>query len=146
MIFITLEDLQPYIKNNVLADIIQTPYTIIVASGSTLLDSIEGISISKIKAYTGHYYDIDSQLTDIGINRDALLISLIIDLMLYEMDARLTPTQIPEIRTKRYNAVIKSLEDIRAGMTPTSWRILQKDVEESSAYRFGSAPPFTMYY
>ena len=147
MIFLNLTDFEPYIKNNVLADICQTSYLLLQASGSTILDNAELISIEKVKSYLQNYYDIINELKLTGVNRSPLLISILIDIILYEINSRLTPTQIPENRKIRYEQVIKYLIDIQTGKTPGPWMILQVGVEPTSAIRMGnSSLPQSFYY
>ena len=148
MIFVTVSDLIVYIKSNVLADILQTTTSSLTQTGytSTLLDMVERVAIDKVKGYTDHYYDIDNELKFKGLNRSGRLISFIIDIMLYELPARLTPTQIPDIRKERYHLSIKELSDISRGITPANWMVKQKNVEPSTQIRFGSDYPFSSKY
>ena len=138
MIFITTNDLKTFVKDNVINDITE--------NDSTLIDSIEMISIQTIDSYIGHYYDTDTEWKKTGTDRNTYLIQLIIDIMLYHLSTRLTPTQIPETRQLRYNNVILYLKDIASGKIVP--QIAKRDVryEDDSEIRLGSNQKNNFYF
>jgi hypothetical protein len=71
---------------------------------------------------------------------------MVIDIMLYELNNRLTPSQIPENRKLRYQATIKDLQEIMNRKMLTNWAIKQLGSEPTTMFRSGSSFPFSMYY
>lgn len=134
MNFLTETDLLLYMKSNVLNDITE--------NNNNILDTMELISIETIKSYIGHYYDTDLEFSK-TINRNAYLVSLTLDIFLYNLATRLTPTQIPSTKQERYSDVIKTLEKINQGKIVINLAKRDINVEPDSEYRFGSNPRVT---
>lgn len=130
MNFITLDDLNIYIKANVLNDISE--------NNNSLLDSLESIAKSCIESYIGHYYDTTEEFGKTGTDRNHFLVSLMIDIFLYHLATRLTPTQVPDIRQQRYDGAIATLEKINSGKVAINLTRNDVNVEPDSEYRFGS--------
>lgn len=130
MTFITADDLQAFIKTNVLNDIIE--------NNNTLLDTTENIAKSTIESYIGHYYDTTEEFSKTGLNRNYFLLSLTIKIFLYHLATRLTPTQVSDQRQIDYNDAIATLEKINMGKVAVNLIRRDVNVEPDSEFRFGS--------
>lgn len=130
MIFITENDIDAKIKENILQDITEVDYDTSI-SGITMLDEVELVAIHEIKSYIGNYYDCDTIFSYTGSTRDSFIVKMVVDIMLYELSSRLTPENIPEVRQLRYDRVIESLEKINAGKITLKLPILDQDVEDT---------------
>jgi len=142
MTYITPDDLSTLIKDNVLNDTLQlTGLTQSIGlTSSTLLTEIEQIALSTVDSYIGHYFDIKTEFTLKGTNRNPFLITIVLDILLYNLSSRLTPTKIPDIRKERYSDTIKTLEKINQGKIVPNLMRLDKNIEPSSIFRCGSNP------
>ena len=93
MIFLTLNDYDKQIRSENLDRVID--------SNSVILDDAEASSILKIKGYLDGRFDMDVEFAKTGSDRNALLITLTVDLVLYDVLSRINPRNIPELRMQR---------------------------------------------
>lgn len=138
MTFLNIDDLKSFIKSNVLDDITQ--------SDATLLDHLEKVSTSQIKSMIGHYYDLEDEFNKTLDDRNHFIVSLVIDLLLYHLSCRLTPTQVPEMRKDRYDQAVKTLSEISSGKLVLAIARKDKKYEPSSEFRYGSNPSVNFDY
>lgn len=112
MQFITEQDLLGKIKENVLEDILEIDGVTETISGSTVLTEMERTATDTIQSYIGGYFDTGLIFSQTGSTRDQFIVKMTIDIMLYEINCKLTPDIIAEIRQLRYDRVIETLEKI----------------------------------
>lgn len=127
MQFILLSDLTLKIKENILEDILEITDTTGITSGSTLLDSIERGAIDEVNSYCNQFYDMSLLYEATGDTRDRFLVKLVIDIMLYEISAKLTPDNIPSIRQQRYDQAKSDLDKIAKRLIVPNWITSRRD-------------------
>jgi len=133
MKFLKRTEINTYIKANVLDGITE--------NNDLLLDDIEAIAISEIDSYIGGKYNTITIFDKKGNNRNAYIISLVIDIMLFHLYSRIAPDNIPEIRLQRYAKGIEWLENVAKGKVSPNLPILDKTYDNrSSEILYGSFP------
>jgi len=131
--YITLEELKVFIKDNVLGDITQDNYT--------LVEQMEKASISEIDSYIGFKYNTTEIFNKSGDNRNTFMVTTIIDMILFHLHSRISPTDIPEIRLLRYQKAIDWLEQVSKGKLTPNLPVMDLEYNNRSGEdRFGSAP------
>ena len=103
MNYITLEDLNSFIKQNVIDDLSENNYL--------LLNQIEGYSISEIDANIGFKFDTIAALK----SKHPFLLMILIDIFAYHLASRMTHTSMQEIKTDRYESAKSWLKDVATG-------------------------------
>ena len=93
MIFLTITDFDKQIRSENLDRIID--------NNSIILDDAESSAILRVTGYLNGRYDMDAEFSKIGTDRNALLVTLLIDLVLYDVHSRINPRNIPELRMQR---------------------------------------------
>lgn len=107
--FIWLEekDFQKQIKADILDRIVQNDTSIILDAERASIVELQGML--RIK------YDVAAIFSQSGTNRNALVVMLLVDILLYHVHSRLNANQIPDIRKERYDNAIATLKDLGAG-------------------------------
>jgi len=103
MKYITIQDLTSLIKKNIIDDLSEDNYT--------LLNSLESLAVSEIDANIGYKFDVDAALT----SKHQFLIMILIDLLIYHFESRMSHTGVEQIRQERYDRVQKWLSDVAVG-------------------------------
>lgn len=93
MVFLTLTDFDKQIRSENLDRIID--------SNSVVLDDAEASAILRITGYLNGRFDMPTEFAKTGTERNALLVTLTIDLVLYDVHSRINPRNIPELRMQR---------------------------------------------
>lgn len=88
----------------------------------------------------GESYTTNSSVTDMakwasGDNRDQQLVMYLIDIALYHVHSRIAPRNIPDLRTRRYEAAIDWLKMCADGSVTPNLPLLQP--RQGSRIRFG---------
>lgn len=103
MIYLKLEDLNAFIKQNVIDDLTENNYQ--------LLDTIEQMSIGEVDAHISFKFDTIAALKA----RHPFLIMLLIDVFAYHLSTRMTHVNMQDIVENRYEAAKDTLMDISNG-------------------------------
>jgi len=91
----------------------------IINSNEAIRQQAELVAIGEARSYLVQKYKFDNELTKTGEDRDAQLLSYIIDLCLYHLHSRIAPRNIPELRQTRYdNAVLWLKMCVSGDVTP----------------------------
>jgi len=132
MKFVKKEEILNLIKLNTLDNVTE--------DDNNLLDSIEAISLSEIDSYIGSVYNTTEVFSKTGNDRNQFMLATVIDIMLYHIHARLTASDIPEVRFLRYQKTVNWLEQVAKGKLTPNLPLLNKEFSpRSSESRFGSA-------
>jgi len=111
MKFISKEEITSLVKLSILNDVTE--------ENNNLLDVFESVALSEIDSYIGNKYNTTETFNRKGTERNQFLINIVIDILLYHLHSRLTPDQIPLIRTQRYEKAIAWLYQVSIGkITP----------------------------
>lgn len=119
MIFITPDDILPYIKPNILADTLEIDSSELshgelteVLSGNTLLNYYETYAIDYVKTHISMIYDTELIFSMTGSTRSPMIIKFVSTILLNELYSRSYQYQKPEIITQNYSEVITILQDV----------------------------------
>lgn len=102
MVFLTLTDYDKQIRSENLDRVID--------SNSVVLDDAEASAILRITGYLNGRYDMPAEFAKTGTDRNALLITITIDLVLYDVLSRINPRNIPELRMQRRDEATEVLK------------------------------------
>lgn len=130
MLYITTDDLRTIQKDNVLNAVIE--------NDNSLLDQQELTAMAIVKGLIGGLYDMELEFNQNGIKRNYFIVLIIMHIMLYNLAARTTPTQVPEIRTANYQKSMQDLKDILNQKLPIDLQLKDKDREQASEFYLGS--------
>lgn len=96
----------------------------IINSNEAVRDQANLLAVAEVRSYLIQKYDIDLELTKTGSNRDAQMLSTIIDVALFHLHSRIAPRNIPELRQTRYENAIMWLNQCAKGeVTPALKKI-----------------------
>jgi len=132
MKFILKSEIEVLIKSNLLNDLTQ--------DNNLLLDELEELAKSEIDALIGHKYNTTELFSKTGTDRNPFIKNIVINIILYYLHNRLTPTSIPIIREQLYKDAIGYLMQVASGkITPP---IPQNEIpfSRSSESLFGYSP------
>lgn len=107
MIYLLTADFKTQISEDVL--------TKITEADPTILTEAERIAISEVTSYIFRY-DVAATFAQTGNARDGYFVSIIVDIVLYQIHKRVNPRQIPEIRFVAYQDAKKWLEAVSKGL------------------------------
>jgi len=103
MNYLTLEDLNVFIKQNVIDDLSENDYKI--------LNQLEDMTIGLINGYIGFKFDVIAAFKQ----RNQFLIMLAVNIFAYHFNTRMTHTSMQQIVEDRFNNAIDTLKDISSG-------------------------------
>ena len=108
-------------------------------SGGTQIDLANEMALAEVKSYLVQKYDMPLEYSQTGTSRSLQVVMAVVDISLYILHSRIAPTNIPELRQKRYEQTIAWLKNCAKGMvTPALTPI---DITTTgSKFRFGSYP------
>lgn len=103
MLYLKLEDLNIFIKQNVIDDLSENDYNI--------LNQLEEMSIAHVDGFIGYKYDTIAGMKQ----RNQFLIMLVINIFAYHFNTRMTHTSMEQIVEDRFNNAMDTLKDISFG-------------------------------
>jgi hypothetical protein len=105
---------------------------------ATALDDTERIAIEEASTYLRHRYNVAAAFGATGSDRNSQLIRILSDITLYHLFTRVQPDEIPELRVKRYDDAISTLNRISKGQISPNLPALSP--AQGSPIRWGSQP------
>ena len=108
--YITLEDIQNHIDADIVAAICPNG----VDSNTTVAINQ---AVSQIRSYLLATYQIDEELAKADDARDALIVMLCLDLVVYHLFTYVDASHIPAARAERYKAAVDFLKDAQNGVS-----------------------------
>lgn len=105
MIFLTITDFDKQIR----ADQLQR----IIDDGSGILDDAELAAIAEMTSYLVSKYNVSLIFSVSG--RNSLVVMYCVDILLYHVHSRISPSTIPEMRIVRYENAISWLKAVAKG-------------------------------
>ncbi len=130
-------------QNDLLNAIDSATLNIVTDGNNALLDSAELQAIEYMKAYLNVRYDTD-KVFDATLPRNASIVLYLTDIMLYYLHARISPDNIPELRTERYREAKDWCEKVADGFIAPNLPV--KDVVNSTPLRYGSQPKQSNFF
>ena len=73
-------------------------------------------AIAQVRSYLKATYEIDAELAKTDDARDALIVMLCLDLIVYHLFTFVDASRIPQARADRYKAAIDFLKDAQSGI------------------------------
>jgi phage gp36-like protein len=96
----------------------------IINSNEAVRDQANLLAVAEARSYLIQKYDIDLELAKTGSDRDAQMLSTVIDISLFHLHSRIAPRNIPELRQMRYDNAIMWLNQCAKGeVTPALEKI-----------------------
>lgn len=106
----------------------------------------DGLKFYAIEETTGNFPEDDANWTQ-GDNRNKLLIRHLIDIVVYELHARINPRNVPVIRIDRHDQAIEWLDAVSKGKISTRLPLkVDEDGESVKSIRWGGSPRTTFLY
>jgi len=131
MIWLIQSDFDKQIKTDMLSRIIE--------SNAAILDDSERAALAEVQAYLRSNYDVPAIFSTSGTARDAYILMITIDVLLYHVHSRNNPNQIPDIRRERYLEAKRTLEDIAKGVIDLGLpRSVDEDGDQITRIRYSS--------
>jgi phage gp36-like protein len=133
--FLTSDDYTLAIKDDVL--------DIVTDSDTGTVNSAELTAQAEIESYLNQRFDVAAIFEASGEDRNALLVTYMVDVALYHLHTRINPRNIPEIRMIRYSNVIDWLKMVASGkISPNLPRLQDGEGNVKTDFRFGSNTKF----
>jgi phage gp36-like protein len=107
MAFLTAADYTGQVQNTILQEVIQTD--------DTLRTSTELKVQAQVTSYLATRYDVPEIFNKLGEERNAQVVMLMVDMVLYHLHSRISPGQVPQVRNDRYADAIEWLKMVAAG-------------------------------
>lgn len=109
---------------------------LIGSNGTQQLDLAVDIALAEVKSYLIQKYDINAEYALTGNSRSLQVRMAVVDVTLYQLHSRIAPSNIPELRQKRYDQTIAWLKGCANGrVTP---ELTELDITTTgSRIRFG---------
>jgi len=131
MKYITIEDLKPLIKKNIVDDLSENNYDI--------LNQLESMAISEIDANIGFKFDTNAALH----KKNPFLIMCLLDILIYHFSSRMSHTGMQEIREVRYNTTKQWLKDVSIGKIVPNLPMNEEPMEYKSKNLYITEPRIT---
>jgi phage gp36-like protein len=130
-----LTQIQPEIKAAISAD-------------PTIWSHAELQAQEEIESYLRTTYDVAAIFGTTGTARNARLVMIMVDIVLYHINSRITPRNIPEIREIRYEQAIDWLKAVVAGRVTPDLPVLIDTATNTpvSELKLGSNPKLKHSY
>jgi len=128
MKYINIEELTSLIKLNIVNDLSEDNYK--------LLDQLELYSYSEIDANIGFKFDTDAGLR----SNNQFLKMILIDILIYHFECRISHTSIDIIREERYKKATDWLRDVAIGKIVPNIPIKQSELEYVSTNIYTTNP------
>jgi phage gp36-like protein len=133
MLFLTNTDVLKLITQDILDQITD--------GDNSLLDVAESSAITRMKSYLNSRYDVAAIFSATGTSRNALILEMLTDLVIYTIHARVTPHSVPEERARRYDDVIRWLKEVSRGElnVPDAPLLVDTNGNAESLLKFGNS-------
>jgi hypothetical protein len=142
MAFLVDTDYKAQVKDDILAMIIENTNSL--RTDAELKTEAQITGYLRIRGYnTGAIFGAS------GIARNAHLVMIYIDMVLYHLHSRISPGQVPVTRSDRYSDAIKWLEMVSQGSLAPDLPVLALDdngINKQSVVVAGSGTPRNHYY
>lgn len=113
MPFLTTADYSVAVRNEI--------KTMLTDNSEVKLQTAENQALAQIKTYVGGRIDCNALFTQTGADRDAFIVMIAIDLVLYHLYSGFAPKLMPEHRNNRYDDAIKWLTKVGNAEIPTQF-------------------------
>ena len=107
MEYLEIEDLQVFIQQDQLNQIIE--------SDSTILDKSEAYALSRVRNYLSGRWDVNFEFALTGSSRNLDLVGIVSDITIYFVNKRLAHRAIPEMRQIAYDDALSWLRQVNRG-------------------------------
>jgi len=128
MTYITIEDITTLLKLNIINDLSEDDYQ--------LLNRLESFAVSELEAYLTFKYDVIAGLK----SKNQFLIMLLLDILIYHFESRISHTAIDTIREERYKKAIDTLYNISAGKIIPNLPLREQALEYISTNMYNTNP------
>lgn len=142
MAFLTSTDYQSQIKDTVLNQIIEN-------NNQFRLDA-ETKAEAQIRSRLAIRYDVTAIFAASGTNRNAEIVMVYVDMVLYHLSSRITPGQISQTRHDRYQDALSWLDKVAEGSyRPSLPELSDADgdgISDGNVVQWGGSTPRNPYF
>lgn len=111
MAFLTKPDYDPYIKDSSLNQV--------TTFNDALITNVELAAQAEMESYLSMRYDVVNIFNKTGAQRNPIVVTYLIDMVLYHLHSRIDARKIPQLRVDRYTNALLWLEKVSEGkLTP----------------------------
>jgi len=137
MKYLTLKDLNSRLKESIVSQTTEGDFSI--------LNDCENVALSMIEGSIGGKYNTEIEFIKIDEGRSPLIVSIALDIVVYELYSRISREEMQALRKERYDNALKQLSEIHKGNI--SLKLLKRDEEDSvsSNTYFGSRAKINNY-
>lgn len=121
--FLTIEDLNTAIREEIMGEITR--------EDDTIIEQCISAALGEMKGYLSNRFNVDTIFAQTGTNRDPLLLSFAKDIAVFNLSTLETPGIDLEDRRARYKRAIDWLKQVRDGEITTSLPVLSLTSETS---------------
>lgn len=122
--FLTKEDLYSKIREGDLRQI--------VGQTDGVIEHALCFAVGKVRSYLGRY-DTDQIFSARGDSREGMIVSLCVDIAIYELVAIAQPNIDLTDRRARATAALDYLTEVRDNNLPTGWPVPDREIENQDA-------------
>jgi phage gp36-like protein len=133
MVWITENDLHTQIKPEHLVQLL--------GGDPTLLTKAEEAALEEAGSYLSSRYDVEAIWATTATARNAKLLQVVVDMVLYHLHSRLSSNQTPETRLMRYEAALDWLDKCEKGKRNPKLPAKATDAHTEGIFGWGSAEP-----
>lgn len=142
MAFLTDDDYTPHIKSELLTRITEG-----AAANRTKMEAIVQEEISMALRVR---YDVPNVFNKAGAARNAYLVEMMVNMVIYKLSKKLSPGQVSETIRENYNNAKQDLDKLSSGSFEIDLPVVgdQDDDgdDDKSVIQWGSSPPRNPYY
>jgi len=136
MIWITDEDLDMQIRAVV--------RNVVSGDSAEVMETAERAAIAEATSYLAGRYDTAAIFATEEDDRNPILKTYVIDLLLYHVHSRISPNNIPKLRENRYEQAIEWLKMVAADKLNPELPILAG--QEGGNFKMGSKPKVSSWW
>lgn len=108
-------------KNDLYSKVRESDLRQIIGSDGVVVDHAIGYAVGKVRSLIPDKYDKVKIFEAVGSAREGLLVSMVVDIAIYEIVARVQPNIDLTDRRERANQAIAYLMDVRNSNLDTGW-------------------------
>lgn len=129
--FLNQQDYKSLVQDHILAQVLANDFDI--------LDEAEMMALSEMESYLSGRFDVQAIFAAQGNDRHKGVLMYAMDMTLYHLHSRVSPRNISQLRTDRYNRAIEWLEKVVSGeLSPDLPKKVDEDDKPDNRLRWGS--------
>ena len=127
-------------KTDFYSQIYQETLDTIIRNQENIIATEVDKAMKLIESYLSPRYDVAAIFSAVGTSRNSMIVAFVIDIALYNIHCIHDPVMIPEIRVKRYDDVLKRLNEIKKQQMQPDLPTAHTSKPETNYIQYGSNP------